>query len=68
MTKFTALLVCLLPFLVRSAPVSVDGYAAVVSTNVITASEVMSFIQAENEPPHRLLSRRGTGGQAAHPV
>lgn len=49
MTKITALLVCLLPLLVRSAPVSVDGYAAVVSTNVITASEVMSYIQAEKD-------------------
>ena len=49
MTKSAALLLCLLPMLCRPAPVSVDGYAAVVSTNVITASQVMSYIQAEKD-------------------
>ena len=49
MTKSTAVLLCLLPALCRPAPVSVDGYAAVVSTNVITASQVMSYIQAEKD-------------------
>lgn len=42
-------LIFLAPFVICKAQVAIDGYAAMVSTNVITASEVMSYIQMERE-------------------